>query len=637
MRRADIEPSYLGIPIPSLPESIIPIIGPDLTAIPKPDEYVLPVLRQEIMSRLQILIGPSVVENGIRIEEPPSKIEADLALPCQPLARHLRQNPAQIAQDLARAFEQGARPNLVAAVVAQSGFLNFLFDNDAFGNRVLAEIERYQDRYGEQQVGEGETMVIDCSSPNVAKYMSVGHLRSTIIGESLTRIHRARGYRVIRDNHLGDWGTQFGMLARSYELWAQDYEELRENTNPVQGLYKLYVRIHEESDKERKKEAERLGITDSREIEKIETSLDREGRQWFRRLEAGDEQAGRLLQWALEHSLTEFQRVYNLLGTKYEYMLGESFYIGMIPAVLQYLGERRIAQADETGALVVDLSERNLNRLVVQKSDESSLYATRDLATLVARTAWFNPQEILYVVGEDQREYFQQVFATFEMMTGGNSPRTEHIPFGMIQLPEGKMSTRAGRVVFLEDVLSEAIDRARQKTEAMSRNLSEDEKETIARQVGVGAVVFFDLGQGRERSIKFDWDQALSFEGRSAPYIQYAHARMRAILRRAQEAGLELKKDLPFAATDSVEIALIKHLSKFPDSIAVAGATNRPDVLAEYVYKTATLFTDFYGRVRVINEPIFTHRNSRLRLTQAAAQVVKNGLNLLCIEAPERM
>lgn len=629
---------YLGIPVPPLPESLIPISTTDPSLLPQASNYT----HLRLGNDLQVMIAGlvQIEPKSIRLSDLPKEVVADYAFACHPLAKPLRRNPVEIADLIAGQVNSGLRPELVEAVYAQNGFLNFLVNTNLFGSRVLQEVERGQDSYGRQNIGEGAKVVIDCSSPNVAKYMSVGHLRSTIIGESLARIHQATGSVVIRDNHLGDWGTQFGMLARAHELWGQEYEELRENTNPVQGLYKLYVRIHEESENERNLEAERQGITDPKAKGKIETSLEKEGKRWFQRLEAHDEEALNLLKWATEQSLTEFQRVYDLLGSRYEYILGESFYVSMLPAVLQYLTERRIATFNDTGAMIVDLTDKRLNRLVVQKSDETSLYATRDLATLVARTAWFNPKKILYVVGADQKEYFQQVFATFDKMTQGTSrPDTEHIFFGMITLPEGKMSTRAGRVIFLEDVLDEAIARARIKADkVISSNASTDqEKDEIARKIGVGAVIFSDLGQGRERNIQFDWDRALSFDGYTAPYIQYAHARARALLRRAQEELVEIRPDIPPRFDSKPESDLIKYLGKYPVAIVKAAETNRPNILAEYVYTVADLFSRFYKQVSVFNEPDQDLRNTRLRLTQATAQVIGNGLNLLCIEAPERM
>lgn len=632
MNKGNVE-SFLGIPVPALPESNVPLIRPDLVNMPQRIDYAWVRIREGLKNHI-LNLAPGLTKDSVQTVVPSSRIGADLTIICHEMSKTLRKDPARIAQELATGFNLSPNPETVKEAKAEKGFLNFWLNQDTFGGEVISEVERFKERYGEQNLGEGKTLIIDCSSPNVAKYMSVGHLRSTIIGESLTRIQRAAGYRVIRDNHLGDWGTQFGMLARAYELWGNEYGELRDNTDPVNGLYKLYVRITGEIKKEKEAERTRLGLT---EKDEVEVPLEKEGKKWFQRLESGDQQAAKLLEWATEQSLAEFKRVYSLLGSEYEYMLGESFYVSMVPAVLSYLKEKGIADYNETGAMVVDLSDRKLNHLVVQKSDETSLYASRDLATLVARTAWFNPEKILYVVGEDQQEYFKQVFATFEKMTNGTGPKMEHIHFGMIRLPAGKMSTRAGNVIFLEDVLNEAIERAKQRTNDVDRNLSDTEKETIARQIGLGAVVFSDLGQGREKVINFDWDKALSFQGHSGPYIQYAHARMKALLRRAEEENVSLDTNQSFAVSDETEFALLKQVSQFSEAVAEAGLTNSPNVVAEHAFRTASLFTDFYSKIPIFRETDVNRRNNLLRITQTTAQVIKNGLNLLCIEAPERM
>lgn len=622
---------YLGIPVPPLPErTTLTFATPRI--IGERDYTGLRV--QNVLQRLVSGLT-SIDYKDVRISEPPKGIEADYAFACHPIGKSLRKNPADIAASLAGQINSGRRPDLISVVSGQQGFLNFSIDTKPYGQQVLTEIELDKANYGRQNVGNGERIIIDCSSPNVAKPMSVGHLRSTVIGDSLARINKAIGYEVIRDNHLGDWGTQFGMLARAHELWSQDYEELKNGTDPVKGLYKLYVRIHEEVEKEKEAERVKLGNPDA----EVESNLEKEGRDWFKRLESGDEKALTLLKWATQQSLKEFQRVYDLLGTKYEYTLGESFYVSMLPGILAFLKHRGIAHADSTGALTVDLEAQKLPRLVVQKSDGTSLYSTRDLATLVARSAWFNPQRILYVVGGDQREYFQQVFATFDQMTQGvQKPCVEHISFGMITLPEGKMSTRSGRVIFLGEVLDEAITRARIKTDEVSRdNVTTQDKDDIAKKVGVGAVVFFDLGQSRERNIRFDWDEALSFEGYSAPYIQYAHARAEALLRRAIEQGIAIDPDTSPVFDQPSEAALIKHLSRFPEAVSKAASLSRPDIIARYTYGVATRFTNLYRDASVINESNTDTRNTRLRLTRAASQVIRNGLDLLCIEAPDRM
>ena len=369
-----------------------------------------------------------------------------------------------------------------------------------------------------------------------------------------------------------------------------------------------------------------------------ESTLEREGRAWFKRLEEGDPKALEMLNWSTSQSLSEFQRIYDLLGADFEYKLGESFYVPMIPDVVTSLIKKKVAERDDEGAVMINFDEKDkLNRLVVMKSDGTSLYASRDLATLVARTEWFEPEKIMYIVGADQTEYFRQVFKAFENWTDSKGPKLEHISFGMISLPEGKMSTRRGRVVFLEEVLTEAIDREKKIMESSKRDLSPEEIEEVSKQVGVGAVIYFDLGQGRERNIKFDWDSALSMEGNSAPYIQYAHARTRAIDRKANDTGIKTdrKEEVDFALP--IEATLTKHLARFPEAVARATQENKPSVVGEYTYKTADLFNQFYKEAAIVVEPNPQKRNSRLRLTSATGQVIKNGLYLLGIQAPERM
>jgi arginyl-tRNA synthetase len=310
----------------------------------------------------------------------------------------------------------------------------------------------------------------------------------------------------------------------------------------------------------------------------------------------------------------------------------------MLPDVVDSLLKNKIAQTDEKGAVTVEFpKDKKINNLMIRKSDGASLYATRELATLTARTAWFNPDKILYVVGGDQKNYFNQVFTTFDQLTKEKKPHLEHVSFGMVSLPEGKMSTRKGRVIFLEDVLNEAISRARATAEKTNRNLTKDEIDQIARQTGVGAVIYLDLGQSRDRNIKFDWDQALSLEGNSAPYIQYSHARGESILRKAKEEGIEINLEQEAEFTLPTEVKLIKNLGKFPKVLTKAIEANEPSVVAEYVFKTADLYNQFYQEASILKESDASKRNSRLRLTAAATQVIKNGLNLLGIEAPDKM
>ncbi len=614
----------ISVGIPDLPPSLIPIVEPNLAEMRQSGDYAWSQLRSQLLSQVVSIVNsddPEVAQ--LSMVEPPSGVDADLAIACHRLARVFRKPPVQIAKDLAAAFNLDNQSETVKGAEAVNGYLNFEIDTANFGNKVLGDIESAGDSYGEQNIGEGKTVVIDCSAPNIAKFMSVGHLRSTVIGEAIARMYKEVGYKVIRDNHLGDWGTQFGMLGKAFELWKDEIPELRDGTNTIAGLYKLYVKMHEEIENEKQQNPDG------------ESPLEEEGRAWFKRLEDGDASAMEMFRWSTTQSLGEFQRIYNLLGSSFEYMLGESFYVGMLPEVIADMVEKGIAKEDDTGAIGVDVDEEK--PLIVQKSDGASLYSTRDLATLIARTEWFNPAKIIYVVGGDQKSYFKQVFAAFKRWTGDKGPETEHVSFGMISLPEGKMSTRRGRVIFLEDVLTEAIDRARNKILETDRGLTDEEVETTARQVGVGSVVYFDLGQGRERDIKFNFEEALSSEGNSATYIQYSYARGRAVLRRAEEEGHVIDYERPAQFDLPVEAGLIKHLSKFPEVIARGVSLNQPNAVAVYIRDAADLFNKFYNVAAIAVEPDADKRNSRLRLTAATTQVIKNGLSLLNIDRPERM
>ncbi len=645
-----------GISVPPLPDSAIPLVSPDLSLFPNPTDYPWIAAQAQLQEQAS---QTGQMAGGVELtvtEAPANVAAADFAVACHRLAKPLSKSPGAIAAELAANYNaQPSVPFVKKADATPTGYLNFELDIQPFGNAVLEAIEGTGANYGHENIGNGEIVILDCSSPNVAKYMSVGHLRSTVIGESLARIYKASGYQAIRDNHLGDWGTQFGMLGRAKELWGDEIDRELPDAEPVQKLYRLYVKMHEEIEKEKKLDPDG------------ESTLEKEGRAWFQRLEAGEPAARALLDECTTLSIKEFQRIYGILGSQYEYSLGESFYVGMLPDLLHTLEQKGIAKQDERGVLVVKFPEKpNLNDLVVQKSDGASVYATRDLATLAARTAWFHPDKILYVVGGDQKQYFNQVFAAFEQLAEGQSPTLEHIAFGLIMLPEGKMSTRKGRVIFLEDVLDDAISRAKGKIQHKRRTdsiesvsleqdvdlqisqdapatlneegrLTDEEIDTIARQVGVGAVIYMDLGQSRERNIKFDWEQALSLDGNSGLYIQYAHTRGKSILRKAEEGQITIDYTQEATFNLPVEAELVRHLSKFPTVIAKATEMNEPSLVATYTYKAAELYSRFYKIAPVLREADEDTRNSRLRLTAATAQVIENGLYLLGIEAPEKM
>lgn len=623
-----------GISIPPLPESDLPIVSPDLNSLPLSQEYILPGIKHDLQKSADS-IAVQANQSGIIVSESPEEVEGDYGFPTFKLVKHFRKPPVEIALDLADEINGADQPNYVERSIAEGPYLNFKLDRDRVSQDIITQIEQMGERYGEQNVGNGDVVVIDCSSPNIAKHMSVGHLRSTVIGESLSRIYKSAGHTVIRDNHLGDWGTQFGMLGRAVDLWGDEIPNLRDGGNSVEGLYQLYVRMNTQIADDKQ------ALKTSTGIEDPETDLEKEGRAWFQRLENGDPEALELWKWSMGQSLAEFNRVYNLLGVDFEYMLGESQYLDMLPHVVRSFQEQGISHVDEKGRVAVDLSDRNLNPLVIQKSDGTSLYQTRDLATLVARDAWFDPAKILYVVGGDQRDYFKQVFAAHEKLAGDEAPVVEHVSFGMVTLPEGKMSTRRGRVVFLEDVINESISRAESKIrdsqDGHDRGLDDEQIAETAKQIGVGAVIYSDLGQGRERDIKFDLEQALSFEGNSGPYLQYAHARANAILRKAEESGIEIDQGIDVRVESPQETELVKQLGRYPEAIPHAISDNQPSIVAAATFQTAERFNKFYNSTPVLAEENPDLRNSRLRVTKASAQVIRNGLNLLGMKAPDVM
>lgn len=673
--------TYFGIAIPPLPESEIPIVSPDTENMLRPTDYVLTGIHSDLSTQLEEIAA----HNNSRLlltKVVDKTIAADFAINVTPLAKKLNQNVSDTALEVG---QQIVHPEQIKEMTAIGAFLNFEIDMDKTGTEILSQVEAMGDKYGEQNIGEGKRVVIDLSSPNIAKHMSVGHLRSTVIGESLARIYKAGGYEVIRDNHLGDWGTQFGMLGRAVELWGDEFPELQDpNANKVNALYELYVRMHKEIKSEKETTVKPISsdqdLTPSLETEiksedSIELSLEEEGREWFRRLEEGDPEAYRLWNWARDLSMTEFKRVYDLLGDEFEYQLGESEYIKMLPDVVKSFRANGIADVDEKNRIAVDLSDLKMDPLVIQKSDGTSLYSTRDLACLAAREAWFDPEKILYVVGGDQQSYFRQVFAAFDKLAGAEGPDVQHVYFGLVKVAGEKMSTREGRVIFLEDVLQESMKRSLIKIlenknwEEIKALLKSEEAFNTAQQVGVGAVIYSDLKQVRERNIDFNLDEALSFEGNSGPYLQYAYARARSIARNALEKGIQLdttrplkyknddvQKEIADKKMRAEEInendlknleeevnkaahaeALLKLLGSFPEAITKSIKENQPSIVAEATFRVADQFNKFYHSSHVLTEPDPDVRNSRLRLTAASAQVIKNGLNLLGIEAPERM
>ncbi len=539
----------------------------------------------------------------------PAVIAADLAIPCFPLVATLRESPDEIARQLAGSLRLG---DLLESVEAQGGYLNFRFNRAAYAASLMADLARLGDKFGSSAAGGERAVVIDYSSPNLAKPMSVGHLRSTIIGAALYQLAAFTGHRPVGVNHIADWGTQFGSLLFAFTAWLDQEEYQRA---PVRELLRLYVKFDEEA--------------------QSHPELRDEARAWSRKLEEGDPEARRLWQEIVRHSEAEFGRIYALLGVKFDVTLGESFYVDKTPEVIALAMDRGVA-VEDAGALIVRLDDVGIKTpLMLRRSDGATLYPTRDLAAAIYRIRTYRPAQLLYVVGAEQRLYFRQLFATLQKL-GFTEVTYLHIDFGDVTLPGGRMSTRRGRVVFLEDVLREAIARARHLVEEKNPELSEAEREQVARPVGIGAVKYADLSQNRVKNIAFEWDRMLALDGDSAPYLQYTYVRAVSILRKAEEEP----RTAPFdgrAAVLEHDWRVLMHLSRFPEAVSNAMASYAPHHIANHLFALAQAFHGFYHEAPVLQAADAGLRRSRLQLVEGVATVMRTGLTLLGIEVLDRM
>ncbi len=568
--------------------------------------YTYEVAQREALEAVRRVVGADI---DLSLAIPPASVAADLAIPCFPLAAALHASPQEIAARLAGSVRLGP---LLESAQASGGYLNLAFARAAFAAAVMGDQRRLGDHYGSSDVGAGRAVVIDFSAPNVARQMSVGHLRSTIIGAALYELHKFAGYRPIGDNHLGDWGTQFGTLLYAYHTWLDREAYARD---PISELHRLYVKFESEA--------------------RQDPSLRERAREWHLRLEQGDSGARRLWQEFIRHSLAEFQKIYDRLEVRFDHTLGESFYEDKMGEVID-TAIRGGSAVEDQGALIVRLDDVGIKTpLILRRSDGATLYHTRDLATAIYRLRTFHPSKILYVVGSDQRLHFQQLFATLRKL-GFGEVEYVHVDFGLVQLPEGRMSTRRGRVVFLEDVLDEAVARARRLVEEKNPELPEPEKEEVARIVGIGAIKYADLSQNRVKNIIFDWNRMLALDGDSAPYLQYTYVRARGILRKGGDRVPEDPFD-PRAAATAPEWTLITSLSRFPEIGLEAAQTYHPHLVANYLFALAQAFHAFYHDVPVLQADDDALRRSRMQLVAGVAAVMRIGLGLLGVRVPERM
>ncbi|HEL2109771.1 TPA: arginine--tRNA ligase [Streptococcus suis] len=559
--------------------------------------------KQIIAERLAAIL-PSLEIEAISalLEKPKSSEMGDLAFPAFSLAKVERKAPQAIATDIVEKLDTTG----FEKVVATGPYVNFFLDKAAISHQVLTDVITEKDQYGQLNIGQGHNVTIDMSSPNIAKPFSVGHLRSTVIGDALANIHAKLGYNPIRINHLGDWGKQFGMLIVAYKLWG---DKAAVEADPISELLKLYVRINAEAE------------------EKPE--LDDEARQWFKKLEDGDPEAHELWQWFRDESLVEFNRIYDKLGVTFDSYNGEAFYNDKMDEGIQILEEKGLLQ-ESKGARIVDLESYNLPPALIMKTDGATLYITRDMATAMYRKRTYDFVKSIYVVGQEQINHFKQLKAVLKEMDFDWSDDMTHITFGLVTKDKKKLSTRKGNIILLEPTLDEAISRALTQIEAKNPDL--ENKEEVAHAVGVGAVKFYDLKTDRDNGYDFDLEAMVSFEGETGPYVQYAYARIQSILRKANFVP-SAENDYKLADAESWDI--IKHIQNFSNIVERAGDKFDPSLIAKYAINLAQAFNKYYAHTRILDES--PERDSRLALAYATGVVLKEALRLLGVKAPEKM
>lgn len=547
---------------------------------------------------------PTAEEIRALLAVPPDPALGDYAFPCFRLSKPLRMGPPVIANTLAAAWQYGD----VARVEAVNGYLNFFLNRVNFARDTLDIVLSSGADFAKDTIGAGKTICIDYSSINIAKRFHLGHLSTTMLGNSLKRIHDHLGYRTVGINHLGDWGTQFGKMIYAFKQWGNREEVER---GGVAALSDLYVRFHQE--------------------EEQHPELEAEGRAWFKRIEDGDEEALALFTWFKELTLRDTERVYSLLGITFDSYAGESFYNDKMQPVIDALKKKGLLE-ESKGALVVNLEEDNMPPCLILKADGATLYATRDLAAAIYRHDTYDFDKCLYVVAYQQDLHFRQVFRVLEKMGYPWAKDCVHVAFGMISYEGQALSTRKGHVVYLEELL----DQARQKALAIIEEKSPDlpNKAEVARQVGIGAVVYTDLSNNRIKDIDFSWERALNFDGETGPYVQYTHARCCSVLRKA--ADLALPEPDMDALTDDEAQHVLRLLSRFPDLVKEAAARYEPSMITRAVTDIAQGYNKFYYEHRILEEDLSVTA-ARLALTKAVAQAIRTGLYLIGMEAPERM
>ncbi len=549
----------------------------------------------------------------VLVEQPKKRIHGDYATNMAiVVGKKIGKNPREIANLLVDKLNKKVKKNnfFDKIGIAGPGFINFYISEKILFSEV-ENILKEKNKYGQKNIGKGKTIIIDYSSVNIAKPFSIGHLRSTIIGQAIYNLYKFLGYKAIGDNHIGDWGTQFGKLIFAIKKWGDEKEITKE---PIKNLLNLYVKFHREAEK-------------NPEIEK-------EGRKWFKKLEQGDKEANRIWKKCVKWSLKEFERIYKILGIKIDFTLGESFYEPMLKGVIKEALNKKIAIKSQ-GAIIIPYPNDILPPFLIRKSDGATLYSTRDLATIKYRRKKFRPYKIIYEVGTDQILYFKQLFWAAEMLGLGKREDYVHVAHGMMRLPTGRMRTRKGEIILLENVLKEAIEKAKKIAEKKNPRLKKKEKEKIAKTIGIGAIKYSNLSRNPLSDIVFSWEEAFKLEGNSGPYLQYAYVRAKSIIRKSGVKSIKFNKQ-GFLGEEK-EVLLLKRLAKFPNIVERAAKNYNPNLICGYLFDLAQDFNSFYESSSVIKEKDDNLKTMRLFLVKAFAQIIKNGLNLLGIETLERM
>lgn len=550
------------------------------------------------------------------IEYPPNPEMGDFSLPCFKLSKLLRQSPQAIADGIKAKLEAAGAGASYERVESVSGYLNVFLNKEQFAEEVVRAVLKGQERFGSADIGQGKTVVIDFSSPNIAKPFHVGHLRSTMIGNALYRIHNFLGYKCVGVNHLGDWGTQFGKLIVAYKNYGEekDVEE-----GGILELLRLYVKFHDEAEQR--------------------PEMEEEARSWFVKLEQGDAEAERLWKWFVDISMKEFNKIYELLGVRFDSYAGESFYNDKMGAPIEELKAKGLLEEDE-GALLVRLDAYNMPPALMIKKDGATLYHTRDVAAAIYRKNTYNFDKCLYVTGAAQSLHFNQWFKIIELMGYDWSKDLVHVPFGQVSLEGAKLSTRKGNVVMLEELLTKSVDRVREIMDKNEKTADMPNKEEVARQVGVGAIVFNDLSTNRIKDVVFSWEEALNFEGETGPYVQYTHARACSVLRKANGSG-----SIAYEGLESVDAGqltgleaqlVLKELYVFGERVHQAMYKLEPSIITRYLVDLAQAFNRFYHESKIMVEDEAV-RNARLALVKSVQITLRNGLGLIGLESPEQM